>query len=541
MKKILLTAVAAFAAVMLNAQTWTGDAKWSKTLTPVDDAKELAGTYTTVAADGSVFTTGTYNQELEFGPSFLTNDDKLTSAYLAKYQADGTEAWAVSLYGASIIHALTTDAEGNVFIAGQLADKVEFGSSDGNAKIQTGIADVTATTTGFVAKYNKDGVLLAVRTIVPVVNTDISASGMYLPLDGGVYFRPGKIMVSGDKVYLSATYAGDVKLENMIWEGRYVNVGIYTDKPGMGVLTLNAADLTGATSVVSLIAKENLAETDNSPESVCFTTDGTNVYAGFVGKGSESLITAEGSTKIDMKFPNDGNVEHAFILVKIAGGKAFHKVFHVDMHDKAFRTDRVGDMALDGEKLYVAGTYYNQLGFDLSKHPTGSADMDLSKHFTGSADMFVACVDPGTFDVDWAVTDGYDEGDATKNEEVFHAMLVNNGNVFIAGVSRTKSEKQKLGSLTYNITPKGVLSSGDNADYASLCDNGKGQVAALSNADKQTTVSVYEAVADGISVLPIGRVVNDTNVYNINGQRVIPTGKLAKGIYIIGNKKVVVK
>ena len=79
MRKLLLAA-AVFTATALQAQTWNSPAAWTKSLTPVDKADQLGDTHTTVGADGAVFTTGTYNQDLTFGKSTLVNDDKITSA-----------------------------------------------------------------------------------------------------------------------------------------------------------------------------------------------------------------------------------------------------------------------------------------------------------------------------------------------------------------------------------------------------------------------------------------------------------------------------
>ncbi len=108
---------------------------WAKSLTPVDNANQLGDTHAAVAADGAVFTTGTYNQNITFGGKTITNDDKITSAYVAKYNADGSEAWLAATLGLSYIRTLDTDADGNVYIAGVLADQVTFYSADNNNQV----------------------------------------------------------------------------------------------------------------------------------------------------------------------------------------------------------------------------------------------------------------------------------------------------------------------------------------------------------------------------------------------------------------------
>ena len=531
MRKLLLAA-ALFTATALQAQTWTAPATWTKSLTPVDNANQLGDTHTTVAADGAVFTTGTYNQNITFGGKTITNDDKITSAYVAKYNADGSEAWLAATLGLSYIRTLDTDAEGNVYIAGVLADQVTFYSADNNNQVVNGTAGVTVPVNTFVAKYDNNGNLKAVRLITSAANPAIAASGIYFPEAGDVRIYPGKLMVSGGKVYLSATYTGDVNFDNVQWAGRYLDVFsfMYSDVPGVGILSLDAANLTNATSVANLIMKDNKSSVQQNPESVSFTVDGNTVYAGFVGKGVETLTTANATTDLTMQLSTDesGNVEHAFILAKIDAAATTSKIFHVDMHDKSYGTDRVGDMAVNNGKLYVAGTFFNQLGFDTSKTSTGSAD------------LFVASLNPTDFSVNWAAVDGYDEGDATRNEEAFRGMVINDGKVFVAGVDRKKADGTLNQALTYNVSATGALTAGDNVDYRSLAYNAAGVVAAITNSAATTTVSVYKQTATGINTINT-KTTADERVFNLNGQYVGTGKNLPRGIYIKNGKKIVIK
>ena len=160
MKKFLLMFVAVVASLTAQAQLSNTTATWSKSMTPVTDATKLSGIHTVVAADGSVFVTGTYNQEVTFGTSSL-DPDGLTPAYLAKYDANGNEKWAVGLVGNSLITDLATDADGNVYLLGTLAEDVTFESVDDNSQSVQGMKiDGTFTPerrAAFIAKYDKDG------------------------------------------------------------------------------------------------------------------------------------------------------------------------------------------------------------------------------------------------------------------------------------------------------------------------------------------------------------------------------------------------
>ncbi len=531
MKKLLLAA-ALMAVTTLQAQTWNAPALWTKSLTPVDNANQLGDTHTAVAANGDVFTTGTYNQNITFGGKAITNDDNITSAYVAKYNADGTEAWLAKLNGMSVIRTLDTDADGNLYAAGLLADEVTFYSADGNNQVVHGAAGIAVPTTMFIAKYDKNGNLKALRSVYPVANASVQASGLYFPEAGDVHITPGKLMVSNGKVYLSATYTGDVTFDNVQWEGRYLDIfgAMYQDVASVGIMSLKAADLTHATSVANLKMKDNKVSLQQNPESVCFTVDGGTVYAGFVGKGTETLTTPNAAEELTMQMPDDGtgNVEHAFILAKIDAAATTSKVFHVAMHDKSYGTDRVGAMAVNGGKLFVAGTFYNQLGFDTGKTSAGSSD------------MFVANLNPADFSVNWAANDGYDEGDVTKNEEAFHAMLVNDEKVFIAGVDRKKADANTNHALTFNVSATGAFTTGDNAEYISLAANAGGVVSTITNNAATTTVTTYRQTSTGIGQIK-ANTTSDARIYNLNGQYMGTGKKLPRGIYVQNGKKFVVK
>ena len=531
MKKLLLAA-ALMAVTTLQAQTWNAPALWTKSLTPVDNANQLGDTHTAVAANGDVFTTGTYNQNITFGGKAITNNDNITSAYVAKYNADGTEAWLAKLNGMSVIRTLDTDADGNLYAAGLLADEVTFYSADGNNQVVHGAAGIAVPTTMFIAKYDKNGNLKALRSVYPVANAGVQASGLYFPEAGDVHITPGKLMVSNGKVYLSATYTGDVTFDNVQWEGRYLDIfgAMYQDVASVGIMSLKAADLTHATSVANLKMKDNKVSLQQNPESVCFTVDGGTVYAGFVGKGTETLTTPNAAEELTMQMPDDGtgNVEHAFILAKIDAAATTSKVFHVAMHDKSYGTDRVGAMAVNGGKLFVAGTFYNQLGFDTGKTSAGSSD------------MFVANLNPADFSVNWAANDGYDEGDVTKNEEAFHAMLVNDGKVFIAGVDRRKADANTNHALTFNVSATGAFTTGDNAEYISLAANAGGVVSTITNNAATTTVTTYRQTSTGIGQIK-ANTTSDARIYNLNGQYMGTGKKLPRGIYVQNGKKFVVK
>lgn len=535
MKKILLVIVAVVANITVQAQVFNQAAKWSKSLTPVTEAKKLGGTRTAVAADGSVFTTGTYNSDLTFGSSYL-DPDGLTPAYLAKYSADGKELWAVGLVGNSLIHALTTDADGNVYLLGTLAEEVEFESVDGVSKTAKGMKiDGAFTPTrraAFVAKYDKDGNLKMVRTIDAATNYGIVTPGTYF--DNLAQVQPTALAVSNGKVYVGLRHDGDVKIDNVDWKGRY-NFAfgfMHVDNHSVGIMSLNADDLMGATSVADFGAKEVLTNdgTYNATDVSLTAVNGT-VYAAFVGYGKLALTTANESKDFTTEIAA-GTMPRVYVLASINESNVMTKSF-MTKTDAEGDNYRVGPMALDGDKLFVSGV------------SAGSNPFNNDLQAVGPRTLFVASLNAADLALNWVAGDVYDEGDVKHYAQGIFDMLVNNGEVLLAGYAEKTDDHSLTAQLNYWIAADGTVKPAASDSIVSLAKN-KDVVAVITNAKNQTTVSVY----DKTSVTGINQVVASKServaVYNLNGQSVGTTlDGLSAGIYLLkkGNdvQKVLVK
>ena len=535
MKKILLVIVAVVANITVQAQVFNQAAKWSKSLTPVTEAKKLGGTRTAVAADGSVFTTGTYNKDLTFGSSNL-DPDGLTPAYLAKYSADGKELWAVGLVGNSLIHALTTDADGNVYLLGTLAEKVKFESVDGKTKTVEGMkigGNFTPNRrAAFVAKYDKGGNLKVVRTIEAATNYGIVTSETYY--DNLAQVQPTALAVSNGKVYVGLRHDGDVKIDNVAWNGRY-NFAfgfMHADNHSVGIMSMNADDLMGATSVADFGAKEVLANDGTyCAMDVSLTAANGTVYAAFVGYGKLALTTAKGTQDFTTEI-TEGTMPRVYVLASINESNVVTKAF-TTKSDVEGDNYRVGTMALDGDKLFVSGI------------SAGSNPFNNELPAVGARTLFVACLNPADLALNWVAGDAYDEGDVKHYAQGLHDMLVNNGEVFLAGYAEKTSDHSLTAQLNYWVTADGIVKSAASDSIVSLAKN-KDVVAVITNAKNQTTVSVY----DKKNVTGINQVVASKServaVYNLKGQYVGTTlDGLSAGVYLLkkGNdvQKVLVK
>lgn len=545
MKKITTTLLTCLAVTALSAQT-TGTTLWSASLTPVSTETQLGQTHVTVAADSSVIVTGTYNQAFTFGSKSVTNDDAMTSAYIAKYDKQGNPLWIATLYGSAYVRDLTTDAAGNVYAVGDLADEVTCTGADGKATTLTGKADEQAAVTGFIAKLTADGAISAIRTIYTTADASISESGMYYPESGDVKFLPQQVRVSNGRVYVVAQYTGNVTVDNMTWPGSYLNVYdfMYMDLSSFGIMSLNADDLKDATSVAYLQAKgdndSNLTSAQENPQSCRIALDGSSVYAAFTGKGKEVLVTPNGKQSLTLATEaTDGGTIYScpVILTKVTNGTVERStVFATKPNDKAaeYGTDLVGALVLEGGKLYVGGTFYGQCGFDTTKTSTGAAD------------IYVAAVNAADFTTSWSAIDAFNEGAVNNYDETFTGMAVVNGQATVVGYSESKSTRTVVQPLQLTASATASLLTQLTDTIVSLSDPGKGSRAYIANKGTTTTVTVTSsAVSTGIKVINTAtgnRAMADNKVYTLDGRFVgRTTSTLPKGIYIVGNKKVVVR
>ncbi|MBR4572002.1 MAG: hypothetical protein IKO28_01090 [Prevotella sp.] len=269
MKKILLSLVAVFAAMSISAD----DAVWQKTFSPISSADDLAGVHTAVAVDGSVYASSTTDQGFTFGTTTIERDNNAIYSCLVKYDKEGTEKWAVLVNGESTITAMTTDADGNVYVGGTFkAASLAFNNADGTSTVSVeGSADVTS---GFVAKVSAEGVVQTAKSFTPQVDAEVGAAWNTL-WDTPAYMEddwypmtvsPTKIVVEGDKVYVSALYRGDVP--SLGWEGHYTgatyDMGMgylaFYDIPAYGVFSLSKSDWGSTTSIATVGSTDLIVE-----------------------------------------------------------------------------------------------------------------------------------------------------------------------------------------------------------------------------------------------------------------------------------------
>jgi hypothetical protein len=364
-KKHLLTAVC------LSACIFGAQAQWTDTYQPrtVDKTnKDIA----TIDAAGNVIVAGTFTKDFTFGDTKL--EPLASSTYAVKYSASGAKLGAVSIKGAATITALTTDPTGNIYVAGNFADAVIFGSTDGNTQTKTGILGkdsqpITALGACFLAKYSPAGVLLKVETYLPSPLINLNPEMMY---DG--YYNLKSIITqlkyADDKLYASIITTGILENNGITLKGSYYDIFglMYENIQSAALISINN-DLQFSKLYATLCPPDGEAFQYNVqyPQ---FANSATALYFSAIATGKQKLNINGSKDDIEL-FSNGGNFSQGYIIAGInagTGDKIAFKVFEADAEDYYKQPKRtIGAMFLHNNNLLLTGTSNKKLAFNKSE------------------------------------------------------------------------------------------------------------------------------------------------------------------------------
>lgn len=439
MKRFTLFAAMALAMSMTaNAQTWEDN------LTTVDNADDyVRSTPMAVDASGNTVVTGRYSLQdnLQFGLYTFTGVTA-NDAFIAKYDAKGAKQWVAGINGNAVFTALDTDAEGNIYAAGIFAAEAQVCGTSGEPQtITDGDATNTSRYSSFIVKYDKDGVVKSVKTLVPVADYSVVTSDEVFP-----FFEPvttiAKIQADGDKVYFSLSYRGTVTIDDLTLDGRYVDaIYVISDVNSAAIVSVNASDLGSASTVAFLGAQDKvMSSVSYQSEGVNFTVDNGVVYAGFIGQGTLGLTTAAGTETITLSYGDDGSNEHGFIFAKIDGNSTVVKTYNTTPTSAWNLLNEIDQMVVSDGKLLVAGTFNIKGLFGGLEYKDG-------------CDMFVASLNTSDLSLVAAKASNLEEGDANNNAEVVTALFFYDNAWYLTGYSETTSDDAFVAPLIYTIDP----------------------------------------------------------------------------------------
>lgn len=333
----------------------------------VSGSSVMTPTYSAFDSKGNLFVAGRFTTEFDFAGSTL--EPIAASSYLLKYAPDGTELWGVSFAGAATVTALSVSDDDQVFVAGVLADEVEFGSLNGLPVTKEGMKMegdfTTELNASFIAKYSDNGNALIVETFIPASLPALTSTGMYYPEDGDEYFHITSLKSVGDKVYAAATYTGETKCGDVTFDGSYMDPwgGVYFVNQAKSAVFSFDSSLKNCAEIASFGLKEPtvMVEASQSSRSANFYVDGDIVYIGFVGNGDMTL-NADLSVR-DFNFAmglgaeSDIN-EYGFVFAAVKGNKLAiePQVYKTQTAEAYYLDNSIKSMEMHNGHMIVVGS-----------------------------------------------------------------------------------------------------------------------------------------------------------------------------------------
>lgn len=506
---LVLATVAANAKDVLDAPTWTAN------LTTTAEAKDLTrAAAMAVDNEGNSIVTGSFTKDLEFAASYL--EPVANSAFIAKYDKAGAKKWAAGLAGAATVTTVATDADGNVYAAGVFADQVAIKDASGETKATiTGMADKVDKVSGFIVKYDKQGAYVASKTILAESDAEIAALDVIGVLSPS--FTAKKLVVDGNKLYLSASYKGNVALDGVTLKGKYAcsEGWLYNDETTMCVLSFDAADLANASIVSVLGATKQLTnEATYNTEDVNFAINDGKIYVAYVASGKDMTLTAAGKdTKIETAYEASAT-EHAYVLAAIDGDQVTTQVYHSVATDNSNTLNTIDEMAYQKGKLYLAGSFNQALPFD------------NTISYLGGCDAYAACLDAESLSKNWAVASAFDEGDAKHKAEIISGMLVDEDEVTLVGWVENTYHRTIEAPLGYQINTKTpAMQKGEQVLITSVAENGNYALYQTDNVkgsdEDKTTEGTYSYIFyNNAESSGISKVLADDNTIDWEGNEV---------------------
>ena len=557
MKKVLLLAFCAAAMLTVQAQP-TVTNSWTKSQTDILSVANVNNSNpVAVSAQGDMYATGLFTESFTFGGKEI--EAVATSSYLLKYGTDGAEKWGVALTGAATIKTITTDGAGNVYIAGNFADELTFGSTDGNTQVKEGIkmdgTPIADQAAGFVAKYDVNGVLKAVQSFVSKPLPELEATGIYFPEAGDYRFDINNIAYSDGKLYASASYKGLTENNGFSFKGGYFDLDgggfWYGDLVSGAVFSLN--DQLEVDGILANMGVTGGKSTDlSSVQSVSFAVAEGKLYSGFVASGKQTLTIGSKEQAFDLSQEN-GVTEYGHILsiIDLADGSSSLTKKYSTTHDAYGNYCFIKSMLVKGDVLLLGGTFNAKLAFDQTIDAVSTND------------LYVAVLNKNTLDVNNAVASKVNEGDANSKKEEFGGMTVCGDYVYMIGHTAVIASHAVETPLTFWIdTTNGTMTQANPANLATgvaasgtklaiaqtqVADQKLENIFSLNEVSNATGISSTEQGA-GVSVYPnpVVDVLNfttpcDVVIINLMGVTVkqaenvssLPVSDLISGQYII--------
>lgn len=473
MRKFLLLIAVALFSTATYAQLWNA----SISAVGANDVVNF-NSPAAMDVDGNLYVTGTQTENFEFAGD---NAEVLAlGAYIAKYNANGEEQFAITLHGAIDITAITTDADKNFYVAGSYAGEAYItdveGVNGGFEAISNSEED--SKTAAFIAKYDANGNLLAVKSYEAVTNAPM----MDLYFGNPASVSVENIAAVGENVYAQLRYNGDVVLsETTTLVSKYVFAwfSFYLDCASTALISYDS-NLDNPSAVAELAITEDGGDA-TSINSFAFAIDGDDVYVAAMGQGDLALTTSTGTETFKFEYDGMGTTERGAILAKV-GSKAVK--FSNIPNSVSANYERINGIEVRDGKIYLAGTFGVTCAFDNSKVATGASD------------VFVASIDANELTADWVYTNANDEGATNKFYEEVTGVVFGKEHAYIVDAITDMNNEVAPVAKNYAISYNGIAEEKESVAATAVAYNANNY--AIINCVGDTHIAMYAEEAEDV-------------------------------------------
>ncbi|MBR3609046.1 MAG: T9SS type A sorting domain-containing protein [Bacteroidales bacterium] len=517
MKKLLLiVAVALLSVTAINAQV-LGTKEWNKTLTTVAAAEDATNGVMAIDDNGNLFVSGALTTTATFGSTSL--EPIGLAQYIVKYNATGAEQWATAIQGAATITAMDTDAEGNLYVAGQFADEILVCDVAGN---QTSLvsSNSDSQTAAFIAKYSATGTLIAAQACEATVDATVNDSFMYFGYPAEISIS--NIQVEGDALYVSFTYNGDVTLGGFSLDAKYLfnsmGFGDYLDTTSGAVIALNNTTLAPSALIVNASVKEDNASVSSGINDINFTVEDGDAYVSVVGFGDLTIQTANSSQDVTFAMDGMGTNEYGMIIAKVGAIEAVKVYNNVSTSLSVTSYNKIENMEVIGDNLYITGTFRGYCPLD---NTLSTLDGDAEK---STSDIYIASLATSTLSTNWVVTTP-DKNDEVNQqyESIVGAMIYPNEVRMVTAVKKV-SGNAVVSTSNQLVSFAGEVSSLDTEQATAVAYNGTNAAYILNNS---TSSALY------YGTIPVNELVEEETIEVINGE-ILKTNMWNSSISAVG-------
>lgn len=459
MNKFYSTVMCAFlVAGAANAQlvapgilTAQGTKSYNNIVTEKNSSRSNAMAYD---SDNSLFTAGV------FDTAFDGLEPIAASSYIMKNDASLSPSWKIAIQGAATVTSLLPDGQGGVYAGGNFADEVVLGSTDNKTQTIEGYKESGAFTTNqcaaFVAHYDKDGKLLKVSSITPSHIPALDATGMYFTSDGDIYCNIRSLAKNGNDIYVGFDYCGQISTsESSITSGSMdMEFGgfYYQATKAAGIAQLDN-NLNISKFIINVYGNDfKAASAIEQTYSSYMTIDNGHLYLGTVANGNSNISVPFLSSGLTISYQkSESGIYFGYMLMDFDLSNNTSKIATwISPTEDAFAASTISNISLKGDEIIVSGNFQGEFPFDNSVKAVGSSDIYVAGINKSNLSTGIAS-NPA---ISWFKTSAYDEGEKTKNEEIFTSSTLCGDYVFLNGYADLKSGHAFTAPLSYVYNTK---------------------------------------------------------------------------------------